>query len=92
MKTLFVLLFSACVVSCLVWACSGPSDAEVDATQNAQCMRWGAMAGSSDYIQCRAQLAVNYHRKQEDDHNSNMAGAALVMGGMAAANSSAARR
>lgn len=69
-----------CALACvgLLSACS-PDDKEVDASQNAQCLNWGARLGSSEYIQCRATLAVNYRREKDNDSNSAMAGLAIGM-------------
>jgi hypothetical protein len=73
------------------WIISGPSDAEIDATHDAQCTRWGAKHGTAEYIQCRATLQVNYQREQRDESNSAAAGIAIGMAAGAAANSGARR-
>lgn len=91
MRTILWLIGFACFCALIFWSCSGPSDAEIDATQDTQCVRWGAARGSHDYIQCRATLAVNYHREQTDQSNANAAGAAMVMSGMAAAQAGSRR-
>jgi hypothetical protein len=85
----FFCLAALCIgISPLLTGC-GPSAAEVDATQDAQCTRWGAARGSSDYIQCRATLAVNYQREQRDDDNATAAGVAI---GLAAGANGAVKR
>ncbi|KUZ35257.1 hypothetical protein [Burkholderia territorii] len=93
MKTLALMVGGvAALVALLGWVFSGPSAAEVDATHDAQCVKWGAKRGSSDYIQCRATLQVNYEREQNDNSNATAAGVALGMSaGMAAANSGVRR-
>jgi hypothetical protein len=90
MKTLAYLFASAALLGSLLSACN-PSDAEVDATQDAQCIRWGAARGSHDYIQCRATLAVNYQREQQDSSNSTAAGVAMGVAMGAAANAGVRR-
>jgi hypothetical protein len=90
MKTLSILFATAFLCASLLSACD-PSDAEVDATQDAQCVKWGAPRGSHDYIQCRATLAVNYHREQEANDNSAAAGVAIGMAAGAAASAGARR-
>jgi hypothetical protein len=79
---MLILMGAAALIAAVIASCSGPSKKEVDASQNAQCVRWGAKLGSSDYIQCRATLAVNYQREQEADDAANAAGAAMVMSTM----------
>jgi hypothetical protein len=79
MSALIYGAIAAIVIALGVKECSGPSDKEVDATQNAQCIRWGAKPGSSDYIQCRATLAVNYQREQDQHDNSVATGLAIGM-------------
>lgn len=83
MKTILCLSALALVVGGVFAACSGPSASEVDATQDAQCVKWGAHRGTTDYIQCRATLMVNYQRQEKEDDNSAAAGVAI---GMAASN------
>ncbi|MCA7976787.1 hypothetical protein LGM57_10690 [Burkholderia cepacia] len=86
----FILIVAgmAAFVAFLGWVFSGPSSAEVDATHDAQCIRWGAKRGSPEYVQCRAILQVNYQREENDDSNAAVAGAAM---GMAAAAAGARR-
>lgn len=75
MRLLIILISAATAIIALFYAFKGPSDAEIDAKQSAQCVKWGAKLGSSDYIHCRATLAA----KEDSDSDSIVSGVALGM-------------
>lgn len=75
MRLMIILIGAATAVTALFYAFKGPSDAEIEAKQSAQCVKWGAKLGNSDYIHCRATLA----EKADSDSDPIISGLALGM-------------
>lgn len=81
MRFFLYLLLGISVFGAILFACSGPSDAQIDAKQDAMCVRWGARRGSSDYIHCRATLASQQAR--DDDSAATGVAIGMMMGAAA---------